>query len=71
MSGQLFTKNVITNQEKLEIDVLIGLKQMEKVLDIVIQSLHSHDATKYHGFLKALEESDDILLQNKAKELGK
>ena len=71
MCGSLFAKNVITNQEKLEIEKLIGKKQMEKVLDIIILSLNSNDAAKYKGFLKALNESDDLLLCNKAKELSK
>ena len=71
MCGSLYAKDVITNQEKLEIDKLVGKKQMEKVLDIIILSLSSNDAEKYKGFLKVLEKSDDLLLRNKAKELSK
>ena len=69
MSGKLYAKDVITNQEKLEINNLIGKRQMERLLDIIIQSLHCNNTTKYKGFLKAMEESDDVLLRNKAKEL--
>ena len=71
MSGKLYTKDVITNQEKLEINNLIGERQMERVLDIIIQSLKCNDTAKYKGFLKAMEESDDLLLRNKAEKLGK
>ena len=44
---------------------------MEKVVDIVILSLNNNYTAKYKGFLEAMEESDDLLLQSKAKELGK
>ena len=71
MSGNLFAKKVITSQEKLEIEGLIGLKQMEKVTDIIILSLNCNDTTKYKGFLEAMEESDDLVLEKKAKDLGK
>ena len=70
MSGKLFAKDVITSHEKQEINHLIGTKQMEKVVDIVIFSLNSNYTAKYKGFVKAMEESDDILLQNKTEELG-
>lgn len=70
MSGNLFAKSVITIQEKQEIERLVGRKQMEKVVDIVILSLNSSVTAKYKGFLEAMEESDDLLLQRKAKELG-
>ena len=70
MSAQLFSKNVITIQEKLEIERLVGRKQMEKVVDIVILSLNSNVTAKYKGFLEAMEENDDFVLQNKAKDLG-
>ena len=43
---------------------------MQKVLDIVLTSLKCKQAEKYKGFLLAMEESDDTLLQIKAKELG-
>ena len=71
MSRNLFAKKVITSQEKLEIEGLIGLKQMEKVTDIIILSLNCNDTTKYKGFLEAMEESDDSVLEKKAKDLGK
>ena len=71
MSGKLFAKGVITLPEKNEINHLIGIKQMEKVVDIVISSLNSKCTTKYKGFLQAMEENEDEILQTKAKEFGK
>ena len=73
MSKILLAKQVITDQEKLEIAQaeLIGISKMEQVLDIVIKSLKSNDTTKYKAFIEAMEESSDVTLQNKAKELGK
>ena len=73
MSKILLAKQVITDQEKLQIAQaeLIGISKMEQVLDIVIRSLKSNDATKYKAFIEAMEQSNDLTLQNKAKELGK
>ena len=71
MSGKLFANEVITSREKQDINHLVPTKQMEKVVDIVIFSLNGYCTAKYKGFLKAMEESDDLLLQSKAKELGK
>ena len=70
MSGSLFANDVITRQEKLEIDQLIGKSQMERVVDIVIASLQVNQTTKYEGFLVAMENSEDALLEATAKELG-
>ena len=71
MSGGLYSNDVITRQEKQEIEHLIGNKQIEKVLDIVMDSLKANQRAKYRGFLLAMENSDDILLKQKAAELGK
>lgn len=71
ISGKLYAKEVISAQEKQEIDHLIGTKQMQRVLDNVIVSLNSFNTVKYKGLLEAMEESEDILLKNKADELGK
>ena len=67
----LYGNDVITKQEKMEIDALIGEAQMEKVLGIILNSLSLNMDAKYKGFLLAMEKSDDLLLQMKAKELGK
>ena len=71
MSGSLYSNDVITQQEKLEIEKLIGKSQMERVLDIVIASLKVNQTAKYKGFLLAMESSEDGTLNTKAQELGK
>ena len=70
MSGCLFSYEVVTQQEKLEIDQLVGKLQMEKVLHIVIASLKANKTTKYKGFLVAMKNSEDALLNVIAKDLG-
>ena len=71
MRAQLFAYEVITHQERMQIDTLIGNAQMEQVLDIVRVSLKDNQTTKYKGFLKAMEEDEDILLKKAAEDLGK
>ena len=71
MKGKLYAYDVITRDEKTEIDRLIGVNQMQRVLNIVSISLDGKQPAKYKGFLQAMEESEDILLKAKAKELGK
>ena len=70
MSGSLFANGVITQQEKLEIDRLVGKLQMERVLHIVIASLQVNQTAKYNGFLVAMENSQDALLKAVPQELG-
>ena len=71
MKGKLYAYDVITRDERIKIDSLIGSAQMQMVLDILLVSLGVNQTTKYKGFLQAMEESEDTLLQVKAKELGK
>ena len=71
MSSSLYANDVITRQEKLEIDRLVGKSQVERVLDIVIASLEANLTVKYKGFLLAMESSEDKTLNAKAQELGK
>ena len=71
MKDRLYAYNVITRDEKDEIDHLIGNRKMQKVLDILSVSLICGQTSKYKCFLQAMEESEDKLLQAKAKELGK
>ena len=54
-----------------QIDAMVGQTQMQGLLQIVLTSLKLKQAVKYKGFLQAMEESDDIHLQMKTKELGK
>ena len=70
MRPGLIAKDVITLQEKRQINNLIGEQQIEAVLDIVISSLRAGQTAKYRGLLIAMEESGDILLKQKAEELG-
>ena len=71
MSGALYANDVITRQEKQQIERLIGNKQIQAVLDIVMDSLQCKQTAKYKGLLLAMENSEDILLKQKATELGK
>ena len=72
MMGSLFSKYVITNDERKIIDVKIGQqKMMYLIADIIIPSLKLNLCDKYKGFLEAMEESDDTTLRNIAKRLGK
>ena len=72
MEDQLFTKSVITYDEKQQIrSKVIDTKKMTELLDIIISSLNAGSTIKYINFLKAMEESDDPVLQQTAKGLGK
>ena len=71
MRGNLYSYEVITAQERREIDDLVGERQMERVLEIVIDSLGANNTVKYKEFLIAMENSEDPLLRMKAGELGK
>ena len=71
MEDHLFAYQVITRDEKTVINSLIGNAKMQKVLDILLVSLGANQTTKYKGFLQAMEKSEDTLLNDKAKELGK
>ena len=70
MSNALYANDVITLREKQQIDHLIGPEQVEAVLGIVIRSLKTGQTVKYRGLLVAMEQSEDILLKQKAAELG-
>ena len=71
MRGNLYSYEVIRSQERHEIDDLVGERQMERVLEIVIDSLGANNTVKYKGFLIAMEKSEDPVLRTKAEELGK
>ena len=70
MYKQLFAEDVITLDEKLQIEGKIGTEQMAKLLDIIITDLRLGMTTKYLGFLKAMKESEDTTLKKTAKRLG-
>ena len=71
MYKQLYAKNVITQNEKVQIQAELDPEKMVKLLDIIITSLKLNQPEKYLGFLKAMEESEDLVLQKTAKGLGK
>ena len=72
LASLLFSKDVITNEQRLIIDAKIGgEKMMYLILDILIPSLKLDHCKKYRGFLEAMEESEDGLLKSMAKKLGK
>ena len=70
MKLHLVANDVITHQEKKEIDRLIGEDQMAEVLGILQVSLKNKSTKKFKGFLQAMEESDDNLLEETARNLG-
>jgi len=71
MAIALEANGVITRQEKEEIDKMaVSANQMAKVIDIVRASLLGNNTKKYKGFLKAMEQSQDTDLKDKANKLG-
>ena len=70
MKYYLKENSVITTQEKAEIDRKVGTEQMDKLLTIVQTSLELEQSEKYKGFLKSMEQSDDVTLRRTAKNLG-
>ena len=72
MMGSLYSKDVITNQQRQTIESKIGEgKMMYLIVEILIPSLKLDHCKKYRGFLEAMEESDDSDLKSMAKKLGK
>ena len=72
MMGSLYSKDVITDEQRQIIDAKIGgEKMMYLIVDILIPSLKLDHCKKYRGFLEAMEESDDGDLKSMAKKLGK
>ena len=70
MKLRLVANDVIISQERKKIDQLIGEDQMAEVLDILHVSLKNKLTTKFKGFLQAMEESGDKLLEETARSLG-
>ena len=70
MRIQLFSKGVITSDQKNIIDKQIGREKMEYLLiEIIMCSLNANCSEKYKLFLKVMEENEDIDLQRTAKML--
>ena len=70
MKLHLVANDVITHRERKEIDQMVGEDQMAEVLDILQVSLKNRMTAKFKGFVQAMEESGDTLLQETAKNLG-
>ena len=70
MEQQLYSKSVITQREKQQLDRMINTDQMSTLIDILIVSLKLSITEKYKGFLQTMEESEDQTLKVIAKRLG-
>ena len=71
MESLLYSKEVITTDEKNIIFLQIGCKKMDYLLArIIIPSLKGKYSEKYKLFLEAMKESEDIDLNNTAKMLA-
>ena len=71
MERSLYAYKVITAGERKEIKSKVGGDQMDYlIVDIIIPSLEQKFSKKYKGFLKAMEDSEDIDLQKTAEMLG-
>ena len=70
--GNLYTKKVITRQEKIYIGNLgLETNKMEHLLDnIIIPSLNNKLPVKFEGFLKVMKKSEDAMFTEMAKKLG-
>ena len=67
----LFANNVITFDQKKDIeDIPQKKKQMEFILDLIIHSLENDVASLYNGFLKSIQQSEDVVTRELAKKLG-
>ena len=72
MMSLLFSKRVITDNERKEIDTKIGeVKMAYLILDIIIPSLNQTLSKKYKYFLQSMEESNDIDLKSTVEKFGK
>ena len=73
MANVLYSKMVVTTYDRETIEAKTTNKdKMEYlIVDILIVSLNHSCPDKYKGFLIAMESNEDILLQQKARELGK
>ena len=68
----LFMEDVLTHEQKLEIQKLDVQKRMENLLDcIIIPSLQAGTAQKYVNLINIMMNSDDSLLSAMASEMIK
>ena len=72
MMSLLFSKSVITDSERKDIDAKIGDAKMTYLIaDIILPSLNQNLSKKYKYLLQSMEESDDIDLKSTAERFGK
>ena len=72
MKTQLYSKKVITRDQRILIDTQIGRDKMDYlIVDIIIPSLEVQFSKKYKSLLQVMEDNDDIDLKNAAKMLGR
>ena len=68
----LYSNDVVTFNEKKYIDELLHKEERIKfILNLIISSLEKKTPALYNGFLKVLKESDDLVVQELTKKLGK
>ena len=68
----LFMEDVLTHEQKLEIQMLNVRKRMENLLDyVIIPSLQAGMAQKYINLVNIMMNSDDSLLRAMASEMIK
>ena len=69
---ELFTYEVVTFDEKQTIKTIAVEKDKRAyILDIILSSLKCDQHVKYNGFLKAMQESKDLVMRQWADKLGK
>ena len=70
MRAHLYAKGVITRNDKERLDKMINTEQMSYLIDILTNSLDLKMPKKYKKFLESMEESDDLVLNKVAQNLG-
>ena len=68
----LYIEDILTHEQKLEIQKLDVYKRMEYLLDyVIIRSLHAGMPQKYINLINVMIDSDDSLLRAMASEMIK
>ena len=68
----LYASEVINPAQKEEIDdIRSNTEKMGFILDVIINSLRVGVAVKYNKFLEVMKNSEDVVVKEKAKVLGK
>lgn len=72
MKSQLYSKKVITLDQRNIIAIQIGRNKMDYlIVDIIIPSLNAKFSKKYKSFLKVMEDNEDTDLKSAAEMLGR